>query len=97
MNLDINIFSIKFQGSFPLKCILNFAVECSKGFFLYSNKCLQAVSDRKSWNEARMNCKKLGGRLAVIRTQVDQNAVNDVDFGSKFLHVLKKISVLNFV
>ncbi|XP_054706987.1 macrophage mannose receptor 1-like [Uloborus diversus] len=53
---------------------------CSKGWYLFNNKCYKFGGKnkraRKSWQKASEECSNLGGTLASIHSQEEQNFIN---------------------
>jgi len=49
--------------------------EAEAGWYMPMGKLYLAVKEKKTWDQARATCQKLGGDLAQIRTVYDQKAV----------------------
>ncbi|XP_066483946.1 macrophage mannose receptor 1 [Tiliqua scincoides] len=75
---------------------------CADGWHLYENKCFRIFpeEERKSWNDSRTACQKLGGNLATVPTKAFQAffttllksvstdawiGLNDINWNKRFL------------
>ncbi|XP_041098899.1 lectin-like [Polyodon spathula] len=51
---------------------------CLKGWSSFKNKCYQYVRDRKTWADAELYCRSLGGNLASIHSVEDNQAIQNL-------------------